>query len=111
VTDEAAPVRFIDPSSPVLNSPNRITQADFDGWVQDRSLYMPRSFDERYKPALELSDPGEPPNRGAILVASYGSGTYVYTSLAFFRQLPNGVSGAARLFVNLLAARSGVRAQ
>jgi hypothetical protein len=105
VTQEDAPVTLIDTTSTVLRSPNRITAADFQGWVQDRSLYMPRTFDPRYVPAVAMSDPGEPPNRGGILVARYGQGTYVYTSLAFFRQLPNGVPGAARLFVNLLSAR------
>lgn len=110
VTVENAPVRILDPAAPLLTAPNRITTADFEGWVQDRSLYMPRTFDERYRPLLEMSDPGEAPNRGALLVASYGRGTYVYTTLAFFRQLPAGVPGAARLFVNLLAAgRSAAR--
>ncbi|HSA54866.1 MAG TPA: PIG-L family deacetylase [Gemmatimonadaceae bacterium] len=104
VTIEDAPVRILDPSAPVLNTPNRITARDFEGWVQDRSLYMPRTFDERYRPVLEMNDPGQPPVRGALLVAPYGRGTYVYTTLAFFRQLPGGVPGAARLFVNLLAA-------
>lgn len=106
VTVEGAPVRIIAPAAAVLASPNRISLQDFDGWIQDRSLYMPRSFDPAYRPVLELNDPGEPPNRGGLLVAPYGRGTYVYTSLAFFRQLPNGVPGAARLFVNLLAARA-----
>jgi hypothetical protein len=105
VTLEGAPVKILDPSAPVLSAPNRITEADFAGWVQDRTLYMPRMFDTAYTPLLEMSDPGEQPNRGALLVAPYGRGTYVYTTLAFFRQLPNGVPGAARLFVNLLAAK------
>lgn len=105
VTNENAPVTLIDSTSTVLRSPNRITSADFDGWIQDRSLYMPRTFDPRYVPSVELNDPGESPNRGGILVAPVGRGTYVYTSLAFFRQLPNGVPGAARLFLNLLSAK------
>jgi len=106
VTDETAPVTILDSTSTVLRAPNRITSADFDGWVQDRSLYMPRTFDPNYVPSLAMSDPGEQPNRGAVLVAPYGKGTYVYTTLAFFRQLPNGVPGAARLFANLLAAKA-----
>jgi hypothetical protein len=106
VTVEGAPVRILDPSAPVLNAPNRVTTADFAGWVQDLSLYMPSSFDRAYRPIVELSDPGEPGNQGGILVAPLGKGTYVYTTLAFFRQLPNGVPGAARLFVNLLSARA-----
>lgn len=105
VTVEGAPVRIVDPSSPILTRPNPITAADFAGWVQDRSLYMPTTFDAAWEAPLEMSDPGEPPNRGAVLVAPLGGGTVVYTTLAFFRQLPSGVPGAARLFVNLLAAR------
>jgi len=77
--------------------------ADFAGWVQERSLYMPRTFDAKFRPLLAMNDPGEPPNRGAILVAPVGKGLYIYTTLAFFRQLPAGVGGAARLFVNLLS--------
>jgi LmbE family N-acetylglucosaminyl deacetylase len=104
VTDEDAPVRVLDARSPLLVGPNRITDADFAGWLQDRSLYMPHTFDPRYHPILSMNDPGEPPNDGGILIASLGRGTYIYTTLAFFRQLPAGVPGAARLFVNLLAA-------
>jgi LmbE family N-acetylglucosaminyl deacetylase len=104
VTHEDAPVTMLDENARVLREPNRIIQADFADWVQERSLYMPRSFDERYTPVLAISDPGEPLNRGAILVAPIGRGTYVYTTLAFFRQLPAAVPGAARLFVNLLSA-------
>ena len=103
VAQETAPVTLL-PGAPLLTSPNRIEARDFERWVQDRSLYMPRSFDPRWTPALELSDPGEPSSRGGILVAPYGRGVYVYTTLAFFRQLPAGVPGAARLMVNLLAA-------
>ena len=104
VTREEAPVTILDENAPLLRAPNRITQADFANWVQERSLYMPRTFDERYAPAIAISDPGEPLNRGGILVAPLGRGRYVYTTLAFFRQLPAGVPGAARLFVNLLSA-------
>jgi hypothetical protein len=111
VTVEEAPVRILDDDAPLLRTPNRITSRDFDGWVQERGLYMPSTFDERYQPLLEVNDPGEPANRGALLVAPYGRGTYVYTTLSFFRQLPAGVPGAARLFVNLLGAgRNGVAA-
>jgi hypothetical protein len=104
VTEEDAPVRILDPQSRLLSTPNRITPADFEGWVQERALYMPRTFADVYKPLLSMNDPGEPANDAAILVASYGSGTYVYTTLSFFRQLPAGVPGATKLFVNLLAA-------
>jgi len=106
VSVEGAPVTILDSTAGVLRTPNRITARDFDGWVQDRSLYMPRTFDPNYVPVLEMSDPGEQPIRGALLIAPLGKGTYVYTTLAFFRQLPNGVPGAARLFVNLLAAKA-----
>lgn len=109
VTEEDAPIRVIDASSPVLKSPNRITSADFAGWVQERSLYMPRTFDAHYHPVVELNDPGEDPNKGGIIVTPYGRGLYVYTTLAFFRQLPAGVGGAARLFVNLLSMTSSDR--
>jgi LmbE family N-acetylglucosaminyl deacetylase len=111
VTNENAPVTLLDPEASVLRSPNRITARDFEGWLQDRSLYMARSFDPAYTPLLAMNDPGEQPSRGALLVAPLGRGTYVYTTLAFFRQLPNGVPGAARLFVNLLAAKANRPAQ
>ena len=104
VTEERAPVRVTDPSSPILNAPNRIAPADWEGWVQERSLYMPRAHDDHYRTMLSMNDTGEPPNDGAILVAPLGRGTYVYTTLALFRQLPGGVPGGARLFVNLLSA-------
>ena len=104
VTEENTPVRIIDPASRVLTVPNRITADDFVGWVQDRSQYMPRTFDPKYAAPLGMNDPGEPENLGGLLVTRYGAGTYVYTTLAFFRQLPAGVPGAARLFVNLVAA-------
>lgn len=106
VTEENAPVTILDASSRVLKSPNVITSADFDGWVQERSLYMPRTFDARYHPVLAMNDPGEQPNRGAILTTPLGKGLYVYTTLAFFRQLPAGVAGGTRLFVNLLSMRA-----
>ena len=103
VTDEAAPVRVLDPASPVFNRPNRITDADWQGWVQERGLYFAHTWAPEYTPLLEMNDPGEAPMRGSLLVAKYGRGTYVYTGLAFFRQLPEGVPGAWRLFANLLA--------
>jgi LmbE family N-acetylglucosaminyl deacetylase len=104
VTDETAPIAIS--GSPIfLARPNRIGEADFSGWVQERSLYMPRTFDQHYESFLSMNDPGEPPNRGAILVTPYGNGLYVYTTLSFFRQLPAGVPGGARLFANLLSMR------
>jgi len=104
VTEEDAAVRITDPGSPILNAPNKIGPSDWQGWVQERSLYMPRTHDERYRTMLSMNDTGESPNDGAILVAPLGSGTYVYTTLSLFRQLPAGVPGGARLFVNLLSA-------
>ena len=104
VTEEDAPVAVTDPSSPILSTPNRIGTADWGGWVQERSLYMPRTHDPRYRTMLSMHDSGEQPNDGAILVAPLGRGTYVYTTLSLFRQLPAGVPGGARLFVNLLSA-------
>lgn len=106
VTDENAPVIFTDPRSPLLNAPNRITPDDFNGWVQERASYMPSTFDPHYRTMLALSDPGEPPNRAAILAARYGRGTYIYVPLALFRQLPAGVPGGARIFANLLGGNT-----
>ncbi|MEX2155154.1 MAG: PIG-L family deacetylase [Gemmatimonadaceae bacterium] len=104
VTHEDAPVTILDPNAREMTLPNRIGDRDFAGWVQERALYMPRTFDERYRALLAMSDPGESANRGAILVAPLGEGVYIYTTLSFFRQLPAGVPGGARLFVNLLSA-------
>ncbi|HJQ10795.1 MAG TPA: PIG-L family deacetylase [Gemmatimonadaceae bacterium] len=106
VTDENAAVTFTDPKSPLLNAPNKITQEDFNGWVQERSTYMPTSFDSHYRTMLAMNDPGEQANRAGILVTPYGRGTYVYVTLALFRQLPAGVAGGARIFANLLGGNS-----
>jgi LmbE family N-acetylglucosaminyl deacetylase len=103
VTDETSPVRILEPAHRLFTTPNRITDADWAGWVQERGLYFAHTWDPQYTPLLELADPGEQPLRGGLLVAHYGQGTYVYTGLAFFRQLPEGVPGAWRLFANLLA--------
>ncbi len=103
VTDQAAAVTVLEPDSPVLTTPNVIGPGDWDGWVQERGLYMPSSWGEPFRPLLAMADPREEPQRGALLVAPVGEGTYVYTGLAFFRQLPAGVPGAYRLFANLLA--------
>jgi hypothetical protein len=105
VTDEAAPVRLLRPSHRAFTTPNRIGPGDWGGWVQERGLYFARSWDSTYTALLETHDPGEGPLQGGLLVARYGRGTYVYTGLSFFRQLPAGVPGAYRLFANLLALR------
>ncbi len=104
VTVEAAPVTVLDPKSKVLTFPNRLGDDDWKGWVQERALYMPSTVDPRYQTPLEMHDPGEKENRGAILMTPIGKGVYVYTTLSLFRQLPGAVPGAARLFVNLLSA-------
>jgi hypothetical protein len=105
VTDERAPVTFLLPGHPVLNVPNRIGPEDFAGWVQERGAYFPSSWDEaRWEAVLALADPGEAPLRSGLLVAPHGRGRYVYTGLAFFRQLPAGVPGAYRLLANLLSS-------
>ncbi len=103
VTDPAAPVTFLAPDNPVLNTPNKITSADFDGWVQERGTYYPRQWDPHFTPILACSDPGEAPLKGGLLVAQYGQGHFVYSGLTFFRQLPAGVPGAYRLFANLIS--------
>lgn len=103
VTVETVPVRFLKPDLPVFHWPNEITAADFEGWVQERSLYHAEGWDPRYTPLLGMADPGEAEDAGALIVARHGKGHYVYTGLSFFRQLPDGVPGATRLFANLLA--------
>jgi hypothetical protein len=103
VTDERAPVTILAPEHPVFAFPNRITAADFDGWVQERNLYALTAFDDRYTPLLESADAGEPPQRGGALHARVGQGHYVYTAYAWFRQLPAGVPGAYRQFANLIS--------
>ena len=103
VVDEAAPVTLLAPDHPALNWPNAITQADFQGWVQERGLYFADTWAPQYTPLLACADAGEKASSGALLVAPHGKGHFVYTGLAFFRQLPDGVPGAYRLLANLLA--------
>ncbi|MGZ8467818.1 MAG: PIG-L family deacetylase [Gemmatirosa sp.] len=105
VTIEEAPVSVLDPTARVLTTPNRIGAADWTGWVQERATYVPTTWDAAFRPVIESHDPGEPENRGALLVAPIGRGTYVFVTLALFRQLPAGNPGAARLLVNLLDAK------
>jgi hypothetical protein len=87
----------------VVNFPNQITEKDFEGWVQERGLYFPNRWGSEYTPILSMSDTGETPKRGSLLVAKYGKGNYIYTGLSFFRELPAGVPGAYKLFANLLS--------
>ena len=103
VTDANSPVHFLAPDNPLLNSPNKITLADFEGWDQERGLYFLGTFDSHYQPVLGLTDPSEPETNGSLVYAHYGKGVYIYTGLSFFRELPAGVPGAYRLFVNLLS--------
>ena len=102
VSVEEAPVRFLAPENPVLNFPNKISQDDFKGWIQERGLYFSDKWDSHYTAILASNDPGEPSRDGGLLVAQYGKGYYVFTGYAFFRQLPGGVPGAYRLFANLI---------
>ncbi|PPK85285.1 LmbE family N-acetylglucosaminyl deacetylase [Neolewinella xylanilytica] len=103
VTVEDAPVELLVPDHPALNFPNKITAADFEGWVQERGLYFPDEWAEEYTALLSSHDPDEDPHKGGLLVAEYGSGHFVYTGYSFFRELPAGVPGAYRLFANLVA--------
>src|SRR5262249_28472095 len=102
VTDETAAVEFVDPAHPILTRPNRIGAREFAGWVQERGLSFADQWDGAYQPILSLHDPGESPQKGGLLVAHHGKGAFIYTGLAFFRQLPAGVPGAYRLFANLI---------
>lgn len=103
VTEEDAKVIFSAPAHPALNYPNKITEKDFEGWVQERGLYFATAIDPKYQTILSMADTNEQPSEGALLVANYGKGKFIYTSLVFFRELPAGVPGAFKLFVNLLA--------
>ena len=104
VTDETAAVTFADLKHPVLTAPNKITGLDFEGWIQERGLYFAGKWDPKYQAPLTMHDPSEKPLGGSLLWTRYGKGAFVYTGLAFFRQLPAGVPGAYRLFANLLAS-------
>jgi LmbE family N-acetylglucosaminyl deacetylase len=106
VTHEEAPVKILDPSNSLLNVPNKITDKDFDGWVDERGTFFLRNWDPKYTALLESDDPGEPARDGGLVVGKYGKGTYVYAGYSFFRQLPAGVKGAYRLFANLVSAEN-----
>jgi LmbE family N-acetylglucosaminyl deacetylase len=103
VTEENAEVRFLEPHHPILNYPNKITSKDFEGWKQEQGLYYPSEWDAAFTPILSSNDKGESPKNGALLIAKYGKGHYIYTSLSFFRELPEGVSGAFRVMANLIS--------
>lgn len=103
VTQEDSPVKILQPEHPALQTPNKITAADFDGWKQERGLYFPREWDPAFVPLLEMNDTGENPTRGALLVAPVGKGHYVYSGLSWFRHLPAGVTGEYRILSNLIS--------
>lgn len=109
VSVEEAPVKILAPENPGFHSPNEITAKDFDGWIQERGLYFMSQWDAKFAPLLESHDPGEPEQKGGMLEAEYGKGIYIYTGYAFFRELPAGVPGAVRLYVNLLSAKGSGR--
>ncbi|HMK05458.1 MAG TPA: hypothetical protein VK489_14755, partial [Ferruginibacter sp.] len=103
ITDEDAKVNFLIPDHPALNHPNKITAKDFEGWVQERSIYHAENADTAYKKIFSMKDPGENEHEGSLIIGNYGKGRFVYTGLVFFRELPAGVPGAYRLFANLIA--------
>jgi len=104
VSMETAPVEFLDFNHPLFTTPNHILQNDFNGWVQERGLYFADEWDRAYKPLLSSHDPGEDAKKGGLLFARYGKGVYIYTGYSWFRQLPAGVLGAYRFFVNMISA-------
>ncbi len=104
VTDENATVNILDANHPILNFPNKIGPEDFEGWVQERGLYFPNEWSEEFTPLFSMNDKGESSKEGSLLIAQYGKGNYIYSGLSFFRQFPAGVSGAYRLFINMLSA-------
>ena len=106
ITDEGAKVNFLLPNDAVLNYPNKITEKDFDNWIQERSIYNAENTDPAYRKVLSMKDPGENDQDGSLIIADYGKGRFVYTGLVFFLELPAGVTGAYRLFANIIAKRN-----
>ena len=109
VSEEDATVTILDPSNPVFHWPNKITEADFNGWVVERGSKWMTTWNERYKPLLESHDHQQPPQKGGLMYAQYGQGTFVYAAYAFYRQLPAGVQGGYRLFANLISLKKQPR--
>lgn len=103
VTDEKSPINFLKPEHPVLNFPNKITQDDFKGWIQERSIYHASNWDKNFETILSMGDPGEKTDEGSLIISKYGKGYFTYTGLVFFRELPAGVPGAYRLLANIIA--------
>jgi hypothetical protein len=106
VTEENSQVKYLNPDHQLLNYPNKILLSDFDGWVQERGLYFPDSWDPKYETVIGCNDEGETLKTGGILFTKYGKGVFIYTGYSFFRQLPEGVPGAYKLFVNLISAKN-----
>ncbi|MBU2886349.1 hypothetical protein KO507_11290, partial [Gilvimarinus agarilyticus] len=103
VSVEEAEVRFLKPQHELLNSPNVITEKDFDNWTQERGLYFPNEWDDHFEAILSANDPGETPKDGGLLVTQYGKGYYIYTGYSWFRELPAGVPGAYRIYTNMIS--------
>jgi hypothetical protein len=103
ITDENAAVTFLEPGHPLLNSPNKIGPEDFEGWIQERGLYYPNEWDSHYHALFSANDPGEKPLTGGLLVADYGRGHYIYTSMVWYRQLRAGIPGGYRMFANMIS--------
>jgi LmbE family N-acetylglucosaminyl deacetylase len=110
VTEENAKITFLAPNHPVLNTPNKISEKDFQGWTQEQGLYYPNEYDPAFTPIISSHDKGESAKDGALLVAPYGKGYYIYTGLSFFRELPEGVSGAYRLLSNIISLKQPIEA-
>jgi len=108
VTEENAKVKLLNPSHSLLNFPNRISEKDFEGWIQERGLYFPDEWDDNYESILEMNDQGELPKQGSVLYTEYGKGVFIYTGLSFFRELPAGVAGAYKLFMNMISAGKNI---
>lgn len=108
VTEEDAKVKLLNSNHPLLNFPNRITEKDFEGWIQERGLYFPDEWDDNYESILEMNDQGESPKQGSVLYTEYGDGVFIYTGLSFFRELPAGVPGAYKLFINMISAGKNI---
>jgi hypothetical protein len=102
ITDENAVVNILKPDHPVLNFPNKINADDFNGWIQERSIYHAGNLDSHYETIFSMSDPGEQPDEGSLVIAKYGKGYFTYTGLVFFRELPAGIPGAYRLIANII---------
>jgi drug/metabolite transporter superfamily protein YnfA len=103
VTDEASKMNILEPSNPIFNWPNKISDADFGGWVEERGSKWLKSWDPQYHALLETHDEGQEPQKGGLLYAKYGKGVYIYNAYAFYRELPEGVPGAYRIFANMIS--------